>query len=387
MALPRAGCMRPGPRLSFPHVRIPRLARTATAALIAGGVALIAASGGTADVSPASLRCTALTDAVAIDAQLAGAGSPLAGDGAAFVREGMANGIDPRFIVAVAAHETMLETYGPAQGIHNPFGLGPGIRFADESQAIAMAGRTLRRYADDGLVTIPAIAARWAPVGADNDPGALNDSWPSGVGAYYAAIGGDPARAVLASAQDPSPTCAPAAATAAPVTPSASIIPAITPTDGPAVITVWGGAMPTASGPSMREGGDPRTGRPATLPDFVFPVAPPAGSPVRYDDAGDRPVVISTAPGVLVVAPIAGRLRVATAAQQGDGIGSWIVAPGGDRVGLGPLASYEPGIEEGVVVTPGQPLGNGTGTLAVAWRRGGVDMGAYPMLAATRAPG
>lgn len=338
-------------------------------------------------MSPASLRCTTLTDAAAIDAQFATAGSPLAGDGAAFVREGMANGIDPRFIVAIAAHETMLETYAPAEQIHNPFGLGPGIEFADESEAIAMAGRTLRRYADDGLVTIPAIAARWAPVGADNDPGALNNSWPSGVSAYYSAIGGDPARPVLASQQNPAPLCAPAAATAAPSTPPASIIPAVTPTDGSAVVTLWGGATPRAAGPSMADGGDPSTGRPATLTGFAFPAAPPAGSPVRYDDAGARPIIISTAPGVLVVAPVAGTLHISTKAEQADGIAFWIMATGGDRVGLGALASYEPGIEEGSSVVPGQPLGHGTGVLAVAWTRGGVAVGAYPMLAATRPPG
>ena len=43
-------------------------------------------------------------------------------------------GIDPRAIVAIAAHETMLETYGPAAEIHNPFGLGPGSAFASEPE-------------------------------------------------------------------------------------------------------------------------------------------------------------------------------------------------------------------------------------------------------------
>ena len=76
------------------------------------------------------MRCVAPTDAAGIDAMLAAAGSPMAGEGPTIVTEAAAAGIDPRAIVAIAAHETMLETYGPAQEIHNPFGLGPGIAFA-----------------------------------------------------------------------------------------------------------------------------------------------------------------------------------------------------------------------------------------------------------------
>lgn len=369
----------------------PRLARIATSALAASGVALVLASGGSAEVSVSSLRCVAQTDAVSIDAQLVAAGSPLAGDGAVLVREGLANDIDPRFIVAVAAHETMLETYGPARAIHNPFGLGPGIEFADEADAIAMAGRTLRRYADDGLTTIPAIGARWAPVGASNDPGALNGYWPSGVGAFYSALGGDPGRPVLASAQDPAPTCAPATAAAAPAyapgtPPAPAVIPAVTPTDGPGVVVMWGGEPPRAAGPSLAEGGDPRTGRAAVIDGFAFPVAGPAGSPVRYADSGDRPVVLETASGALAVAPVTGTLRIAATADRSTGIAFWVVGRGGDRVGLSALASYEDGIREGVHVLAGQVLGRSTGRIAVAWRRGAVAVAVYPMLAATRPP-
>ncbi|MBM3665793.1 MAG: hypothetical protein FJW92_08380, partial [Actinobacteria bacterium] len=148
----------------------PRIVRIASGALIAGGVALMLASGGSAERWVNILRCTAQADAQAIDAQLAASGSPLAGQGSTFVREGMANDIDPRVLVAIAAQETMLMTYGPAQQINNPFGLGPGIQFATPAEAIAMAASTLNRYFADGLVTLPQIGGRWAPPGASNDP-------------------------------------------------------------------------------------------------------------------------------------------------------------------------------------------------------------------------
>ena len=343
---------------------------------MAGGIALIAGSGGAAGVSAAELHCVSINDAQSLDTQLAAAGSPLAGNGAVFVREGIANNIDPRFIVAITAQETMLETYGPAQEIHNAFGLGPGISFASEADAITMAAQTLHRYTQDGLTTIGAVSGRWAPVGASNDPQGLNGGWSEGVGTFYAALGGDPLRPILATAQDPAPTCAPAGATAAPgvYQSTPSIIPAVTPTDGPGVVTVWGGKPPVqpTAGPQRRIDG------------FVFPLAPPNGSAVRYVDSATAPVIIATAPGVMVVAPMAGRLTIASAADQQAGIGSWIIGAKGNRIGLGALAAYEPGIAEGTVVTAGQVIGRSNGSLPIAWRAHGTDVSIFPMLDATR---
>lgn len=332
------------------------------------------ATGGSAEGWVNTLRCMAQADAQSLDAQLAATGSPMAGDGAAFVREGLANDIDPRLLVAIAAHETMLETYAPAQAIRNAFGLGPGIAFADESEAIAMAARTLATYAQDGLVTIPQIGARWAPVGAANDPDGLNGGWSQGVGAFFATLGGDPNGPVLASAQDPAPVCAPAAATAAPagayVGAAPQVVPAVTPTDGPGVVVVWGGANPAGRTPVLRG--------------FTFPVAAPHGSPVRYPvQAGDG-VSISSAAGAAVVAPIAGALEIATGPDAAAGIGFWVVGDDGNRMGLSPLASYEAGIAEGSRVEQGQLLGRSTGVTTVSWRRAGAPTPIHPMLAATR---
>ncbi len=225
-----------------------------------------------------------------------------------------------------------------------------------------------------------------APVGASNDPQGLNAGWSDGVGTFFAALGGDPMLPVLTTAQNPAPTCAPAGSTAAPgasiSTPA--IIPAVTPTDGPAMVTIWGGLAPATTGPGLAQGGDPATRRPAVIDGFAFPLAPPASSPVRYVDAANQPVVLTSAPGVTVVAPLGGRLRIASAADQRSGIGFWIVSTGGDRVGLGALAAYEDGLSEGVVVPTGQILGHSNGSLAVAWRRGRVPVATFPLLSATR---
>ncbi len=355
---------------------IPRSARISSALLLAGGIALLVGSGGAAGIAATELHCIAANDAQSLDAQLAAAGSPLAGNGAVFVREGIANGIDPRFLVAITAQETMLQTYGPAQEIHNAFGLGPGMVFATEADAITMAAHTLSRYTADGLTTIAAIGGRWAPVGASNDPQGLNAGWSNGVGTFYAALGGDPSRPILVTTQDPAPSCAPAGATAAPAgsVMAPAIITAVTPTDGPAVVTVWGGQRPRATG----------TARAQVLPRFAFPLAPPRGATVRYLDAAGRPVAVQSAPGVMVVAAIAGSLRLASAADQRAGIGVWIIGANGDRVGFGPLAAYEDGMLTGVTVAVGQPVGRTTGSVTVAWHRKGAPVNLFPMLAATR---
>jgi murein DD-endopeptidase MepM/ murein hydrolase activator NlpD len=155
------------------------------------------------------------TDAAALDAILTAAGSPLAGQGTTFVSAGVQAGIDPRFLVAIAAQETMLETYEPAQPIHNPFGLGPGLPFGSDAAAISTAANTLASdYLTQGLTTVTQIAAKWAPAGASNDPAGLNLSWPSDVSQYYQTLGGNPSLPV--TLVDQTGDCGSTAALAAP---------------------------------------------------------------------------------------------------------------------------------------------------------------------------
>ncbi len=121
-------------------------------------------------------------------------GSPLVGLGAIFVREGERNGIDPRALVAIAMHESVLGTAGSGAGIHNAFGWGPAIPFPSWEANIATVARGLAHgYVARGSDTLAAIQPVWAPVGAANDPTGLNSAWTDAVGRYYADLGGDPA--------------------------------------------------------------------------------------------------------------------------------------------------------------------------------------------------
>lgn len=130
----------------------------------------------------------------ALDGYLASKLSPLTGHGAVFVAEASAEGLDPRLLVAISGAETSFGAYGPAQKIHNPFGMGPHIVYPSWSASIGAAARNLggRIYKGDGRYTIAAIQQRWAPNGATNDPTDLNSNWVRNVGRYYAELGGDP---------------------------------------------------------------------------------------------------------------------------------------------------------------------------------------------------
>jgi murein DD-endopeptidase MepM/ murein hydrolase activator NlpD len=174
----------------------------ASGAATLAGSAAATPSGAVGGGPDAALRCVAPADAQGIDAILTSAGSPLAGQGTTFVNEGVRAGIDPRLLVAIAAQESILGTYGPSQPIHNPFGLGPGMAFTSEAAAIAYAAQQLgANYIADGLTTIPEIAGKWAPPGAGNDPSGLNLYWPTDVSHYYQALGGDPSAPVTLTTQ------------------------------------------------------------------------------------------------------------------------------------------------------------------------------------------
>ena len=140
--------------------------------------------------------------AARIDGYLASKASPLTGLGAVFVTESSAVGLDPRFLVAISGAETSFGTYGPSQGIHNPFGMGPGISYPSWSASIAAAARNLGGpiYAGDGRVMIGTIQQRWAPAGASNDPTDLNSNWARNVATYYSELGGNPQGAVFTGA-------------------------------------------------------------------------------------------------------------------------------------------------------------------------------------------
>lgn len=123
--------------------------------------------------------------------------SPLQGYGAVFVREGTANGIDPRALAAIARAESGLGSDPGARSIHNAFGWGPHRPFASWEENIATVAAGLRRgYLEEGLVTLGQIQQKYCPVGAANDPTGLNSNWLRNTTILYAELGGDPAGTV-----------------------------------------------------------------------------------------------------------------------------------------------------------------------------------------------
>lgn len=124
-------------------------------------------------------------------------GAPLVGLGDVFVREGVANGIDPRALVAIARAESSLGSDPGARARNNAFGWGPHHTFASWEENIATVARGLRSgYLDDGLVTLAQIQQRYAPLGVANDPTNLNSNWLRNTTLLYGELGGDPAGSV-----------------------------------------------------------------------------------------------------------------------------------------------------------------------------------------------
>jgi murein DD-endopeptidase MepM/ murein hydrolase activator NlpD len=100
--------------------------------------------------------------------------------------------IDPRLIIAISGGESSFGKAVP-QGSHNAWGIGPGRRYKDWAEGIDAAARLLREnYVGKGLRTLQAIGAKWAPIGAGNDPTNLNSNWYRNNSAIYKALGGDP---------------------------------------------------------------------------------------------------------------------------------------------------------------------------------------------------
>ena len=118
--------------------------------------------------------------------------SPLEGFGPIFVRTGRKFGVDPLFLVAIATHENRLGTFKAIQAKHNTFGLGPGRSYPSWEANIEAAALNLARpggfYVRKN--TIRSIGLTWAPIGAGNDPGDLNQHWVGSVTRFYAQLGG-----------------------------------------------------------------------------------------------------------------------------------------------------------------------------------------------------
>jgi len=387
---------------------VPRRIRL-TAVAIAAGATLFAPAihAGAATDAKSALRCVGPLDATGIDAILTDGGSPLAGQGATFVSAAASVGIDPRALVAIGAHESVLLTYKPAADIHNPFGIGPNRPYSDDAASISAAAQLLSsKYLAEGRVTIAQISGKWAPLGVSNDPTNLNANWTTGVGFLYRRLGGDPDRPITLSAQIGS-TCGgtgpstsdSSAATPAPAAPAANELNPLVAAGPPAPnAIVWTGTVPVATGPGMAGGHDPLTGEAATIPGFNFPILP-GDSAVRVVNTFAQPAPVGATgcyhlparcttdihgtSGLPVVAALSGTLIAATPQEQRDGVAFWIVTAGRDRIGYSGLGTYAPQIAHRTAVSAGQMLGTAPASLTVTWQRDGLPINAAPLLAAT----
>lgn len=170
--------------------------RAAAAALpvaAAGGVApsalVAAAPAGTVPLVPSGP-----VSAQIIDGYLASKGSPMTGQGAAFMASGQRYQVDPRLLVAIAGAESNFGaiTCGP----HNAWGWAcpnDPADFATWAMGIDTVTRGLRRYyLDEGRTSVSLIQQKYCPVGAANDPTGLNVHWTVNVTKFLVELGGNP---------------------------------------------------------------------------------------------------------------------------------------------------------------------------------------------------
>jgi hypothetical protein len=137
---------------------------------------------------------TKMPTASQLDAYLATKGSPMAGQGAAFVASGGRWQLDPRLLVAIAGAESNFGaiTCAPynAWGWGCPNGPYNFASWADGIDTVAAGLRT--NYLSEGRTSVALIHQKYAPVGAANDPTGLNNNWTINVSRFMVELGGDP---------------------------------------------------------------------------------------------------------------------------------------------------------------------------------------------------
>ncbi len=129
-----------------------------------------------------------------IDAYRASKGSPMTGQGAAYVASGGQWQVDPRLVVAIAGAESNFGqiTCAPfnAWGWGCPNGPYEFESWADGFDTVMKGLRT--NYLSEGRTSVALIHQKYAPVGAANDPTGLNDNWTVNVSRFMVEMGGDP---------------------------------------------------------------------------------------------------------------------------------------------------------------------------------------------------
>ncbi|WP_033542923.1 glucosaminidase domain-containing protein [Planococcus sp. CAU13] len=112
-------------------------------------------------------------------------GGKLSGTAAHFINAGKKYDLDPNLLSAIAIHETGNGTSRAANEKNNIAGMmgKNGLRSYDsvEESIFDMARNLRQNYLNQGKTTIASIGAKYAPVGAGNDPTGLNNHWVTGV--------------------------------------------------------------------------------------------------------------------------------------------------------------------------------------------------------------
>lgn len=132
--------------------------------------------------------------AAVIDSYLASKGSPMTGQGAAFMASGQRWRVDPRLLVAIAGAESNFGqiTCGP----NNAWGWAcpnDPAEFSTWAMGIDTVTSGLRRYyLDEGRTSVALIQQKYCPVGAANDPTGLNSHWLTNVTKFLVELGGNP---------------------------------------------------------------------------------------------------------------------------------------------------------------------------------------------------
>lgn len=116
----------------------------------------------------------------------------LSGTAAHFINAGKKYDLDPNLLSAIAIHETGNGSSRAAQDKNNVAGMmgKNGLRsYASVEDSIFDMARNLRQnYLNQGKDTIAKIGAKYAPVGAANDPTGLNNHWTNGVSNQYSKL-------------------------------------------------------------------------------------------------------------------------------------------------------------------------------------------------------
>jgi hypothetical protein len=113
----------------------------------------------------------------------------LKGMGQVFCQAGQLFNVDPALLAAITQHETGNGKSQAANEKNNVAGMmgAGGLKSypSVEASIMDMAKNISNNYLGKGLSNISEIGAKYAPIGASNDPTGLNNYWVNGVTKYY----------------------------------------------------------------------------------------------------------------------------------------------------------------------------------------------------------